>query len=276
MPEYIFETPEPVELFVEIGGGKVDVVAEDTGTTRVEVEGDDADDVTVTQDGRHVRVVGPKGRRVRLGFVKDLRVSVVVPSGSDAITRTGSADVQLTGEYGSGRFSAGSGRVTVPTFTGSVEIDTGSGRATVAEVGGALRSKTGSGELEVGSCGGDASVSAGSGGVRVGVLHGALVLKAGSGHVELGQVGAETTVTTGSGDITVGRIARGSLSARGGSGDIQVGVPAGTPVWTDISTGSGRLRNQLASVGEPEPGQEHVELRLGTGSGDVLLRQAQD
>jgi len=55
---------------------------------------------------------------------------------------------------------------------------------------------------------------------------------------------------------------------------MHVGVPAGLPVWTDISTVSGEIRSSLTGAGEPEPGAEHLELRAKTVSGDVVLTQA--
>jgi hypothetical protein len=52
---------------------------------------------------------------------------------------------------------------------------------------------------------------------------------------------------------------------------VHVGVPTGTPVWTDITTVSGRIHNALEGVGEPAEGADHVELRATTVSGDVVL-----
>ena len=63
MSSYEFETNEPVDLYVELGKGEVEVTASDTTATTVEVEGRDAERVEVRQDGRQISVIGPKGNR---------------------------------------------------------------------------------------------------------------------------------------------------------------------------------------------------------------------
>ena len=52
-----------------------------------------------------------------------------------------------------------------------------------------------------------------------------------------------------------------------------VGIPAGTPVWTDVSTVSGSIRSSLEGAGQPAEGEDHVELRAKTVSGDIVLTQ---
>jgi hypothetical protein len=50
-----------------------------------------------------------------------------------------------------------------------------------------------------------------------------------------------------------------------------VGIPAGTPVWTDISSLTGRIHSTLSGAGQPAEGQDHVEVRATTVSGNVSL-----
>ena len=78
-------------------------------------------------------------------------------------------------------------------------------------------------------------------------------------------------MTTGSGDTVIRTATRGRITSKGASGDVRIGVPAGTPVWTDITTVSGTVRSGLEGVGEPEPGADYVEVRATTVSGDVHL-----
>jgi DUF4097 and DUF4098 domain-containing protein YvlB len=66
---------------------------------------------------------------------------------------------------------------------------------------------------------------------------------------------------------------RGRLTAKNVSGDVRVGIPAGIPVWTDISSVTGSVRSDLDGAGEPSDGQDYIELRARTVSGDVYLRQ---
>ena len=80
-------------------------------------------------------------------------------------------------------------------------------------------------------------------------------------------------LTTGSGDLEIDVITAGRVQAKGASGGIRVGIPAGVPVWTDVSTVSGRIRSTLEGAGQPEPGADHVEVRAKTVSGDIVLVQ---
>jgi hypothetical protein len=80
-------------------------------------------------------------------------------------------------------------------------------------------------------------------------------------------------MSTGSGDLHIGAAHRGRLTVKGASGDVRVGIPAGVPVWTDISTLSGSIHSDLRGAGEPAAGADHIELRAKTVSGDIVLSQ---
>jgi DUF4097 and DUF4098 domain-containing protein YvlB len=97
--------------------------------------------------------------------------------------------------------------------------------------------------------------------------------KSGSGTIEVREGADDTSLSTASGDLRVGRFPAGRLSAKNVTGDIRVGIPAGVPVWTEVSSTTGTVRSTLAGAGEPADGQDYVELRATTVSGDVLLEQ---
>jgi hypothetical protein len=42
-------------------------------------------------------------------------------------------------------------------------------------------------------------------------------------------------------------------------------------VWTDISSLTGRIHSTLSGAGQPAEGQDHVEVRATTVSGNVSL-----
>ncbi len=98
-------------------------------------------------------------------------------------------------------------------------------------------------------------------------------MKSGSGGLRVREALADVSLKPASGDLVVDLMHRGQLVARNASGDITVGVPAGVPVWTDVSSVSGRIRSTLTSHGEPAEGQDFLELRAVTVSGDVHLAQ---
>ncbi len=265
-----FQTPQPVNLFIELGSGEVATHAVATDETTVEVVGPRAEEFQVEHNGSEVSVVAPKSR---LGAFRNdgHRVTVSLPEGSSLRTRTGSADVVASGSYGLVRLKTGSGDVDLEEADGPVVVDSGSGGVRGHEIRGELRIKSGSGDIDLGDLHGNVGISTGSGDVLIGHTHLQAVLKSGSGDQEIRVADTNVALRTASGDITVGQAASGTITANNVSGNVRIGVPAGTPVWTDISSVTGRITSTLESLGAPREGQDHLEVRATTVSGDVLL-----
>jgi DUF4097 and DUF4098 domain-containing protein YvlB len=269
-----FETPEPIDLYVELGKGKVEVRAEATGTSTVDIQGQHAEEVMVTFEGNRLSVIAPKdGGTWFGGRDRDLYVQVELPSGSDVAVKTGSADIEVEGQVNEARIKTGSGDVTCDTCTGPGRIETGSGEVELSEAHANLQVKSGSGDISVGTCLGNLNVSTGSGDVEVGTTNGSAIVKTGSGDLTVTTANADVSLSTGSGDMKIGTARRGRLSLKGASSDVEIGIPAGTPVWADINTVTGTVRSDLQSVGAPGEGQEHVELQARTVSGDIRLTE---
>lgn len=274
MTDHTFSTPRPVDLFAEIGRGSVEVHATETDHTDITISGRDAEQVIVRQDGRRISVIGPRQRGIIFGPDARLDVRITLPTRSDVAVRTGSAAIGVAGTVGAAQLKSGSGDVRVGVADGPAVVETGSGDIHLDAVHGALRAKSGSGDVVVGDAAKVASISTGSGDVRISASNGQTVVKTGSGDLEIGESTDDVTLSTGSGDLVVARAHRGRVTAKGASGDIRIGIPAGVPVWTDIVTVSGEIRSNLVSVGKPGEGADHVEVRTRTVSGDVVLAQA--
>lgn len=272
MSEHHFETLRPVSLYVELGKGSVEVEATDTTESHVTITGRDADHVVVDQDGDEISIVAPRQRTGFLSGDPTVHVVVSVPTGSDLAVKTGSADVTTTGSLGSARVRSGSGDVSLETVDVAT-VETGSGEVHLGSVGGDLRVKSGSGDVHVGRAASALSVSTGSGDVEVGATAGPTLVKTGSGDLKVTEAGSDVSLSTGSGDLVVTRAVRGRFTVKGASGDVRIGIPGGIPVWTDISTLTGRIHSTLEGAGQPEEGADHVEVRAVTVSGDVLLQQ---
>ena len=273
MSEHQFETHEPVKLYVELGAGTVEVRAEDTTESRVQVTGRDADRVMVDLEGDHLSVIAPKDRAGFLGGDRKLDIEITVPTDSRLQTKTGSADLTAHGHYSNTHVKTGSGDVQVDTVTGQCLVETGSGDIQLTTVELELRIKSGSGDIMVGRAGAAVSISTGSGDVKIDTADGPTVVKTGSGDFKVNEAQADIAMSTGSGDLVIGTANRGRVTAKGASGDVHVGIPAGVPVWTDVSTVSGRIRSSLTGAGEPEEGADYVELRAKTVSGDIVLTE---
>lgn len=273
---YEFPTTAPQDVFVELQGGDLRVTAEtsqESGAVTVDVMGDGEDGVDVRQHETTLSIEAPR----RTGFFAgriDVAVRVRVPAGSTLVTRVGSADVTGRGTFATVDLTTGSGDVSVDTVTGHAAVKTGSGSIAVRTIGGNARVKAGSGDITLGHVAGSAQLSTGSGSIEVRSAEGALSLKSGSGDVTVGHVAHEATLTAASGDLSVGHAGHGRLELNNVSGDIQVAVPPGTPVWSDVTSLTGRVRCDLPPTGAPAEGQPYVELRAKTVSGSIHLLPA--
>jgi DUF4097 and DUF4098 domain-containing protein YvlB len=268
-----FETPAPIELYVEIGKGQVALRATETDTTDVDIRGQHADEVTVTFENNRLSIVAPKESGGWFGGDKGLDVRVTLPTGSDVAVRPGSADIEIDGQVNEADLKTGSGDVTCDTFGGAARIGTGSGDIEISEAHAELQVKSGSGDISLGTCVGKLNVSTGSGDVEVGTTDSQSVVKTGSGDLKVATANSDISLSTGSGDLTINAVRRGRVNVKGASSDVHIGIPAGTPVWADINTVTGSVRSNVESVGAPQEGQDHVELQARTVSGDIVLSQ---
>lgn len=278
---HTFETPHPVELHVELGSGDLRTEATaTTATTTVEVTGPRAEEFVVEQSGDQVTVVAPHGRGV-FGPSHAHRVRVGLPPGSSLSTKTGSADTTARGDYALVRLRSGSGDVEVEQVDGPAAVDSGSGGVRLHRVGGDLRVKSGSGDVSAGEVEGTSAVTTGSGDVHLGLARGHVSLKSGSGDLRVERAESDVVLSSASGRQWVdhagprddGGATVVTITSTAVSGGLRVGVPPGTPVWTDLQAVSGRVSSALDSVGRPAPGQGHLEVRATTVSGDIRLEQ---
>lgn len=272
--QYSFDTPLPTNLYVEIGRGSVHVRAADVTTTTVQVDGSAMEDVEVTYEGDQISVVAPRKRTGFFGGSEPkVDVTVVAPTGSALVAKLGSADLVAEGSLGAVRTKTGSGDLRMEHVTGAAVVDTGSGDITLGRIDGDLRAKTGSGDVTVATTNSTAGISTGSGDVRINHTQAAAVLKAGSGDLRVDRADADLSLTSGSGDLVASLVTRGGVQARNATGDIVIGVPSGLPVWTDVSSVTGRISSNLEGAGQPADGEEHLELRATSVSGDIVLKQ---
>lgn len=266
-----FPTPGPTSLYVEIGSGNLTVHSDDVVDTTVDVNGRDADATVVEVRGDRVVVVAPQRRTGFLNGSHDLEVHVTLPHDSRLTTKLGSADVTVSGRIGEAEVRTGSGDVQIEQLSADALVETGSGDIEVGEVRGDLLVKSGSGDVHVGRLDGAGSVSTGSGDVHVDSAARPLQAKSGSGDMVVDEAQQDLALHTASGDVVVGRMHRGELRANNVSGDICVGILAGVPVWTDVTTLTGCIESSLAGAGRPEEGQDYIEIRAHTVSGDIRL-----
>jgi len=183
-------------------------------------------------------------------------VSVQAPLGSHVMVKSGSGDLAVSGAAGRLEMTTGSGRVTADQAAGNAKVDTGSGVVRLGPMAAGVRAKTGSGDVEVTSVGGVSTVVTGS------------------GDVWLGAVSSDVLARTGSGNVTIANAAAGQLELHTGSGEIRVGVRAGSPAEIDLSSGSGEARSDLDLASSPPESAPSLRIRGRTGSGSALVTTA--
>lgn len=260
----------PVETYVELQSGDVLVNATTTDHVIVEVTGSRAGSVVVETQGGQVRVVEPH----RTGFLSgrgDLRASLTVPERSALVGKLGSATVRATGVLGSVRLSTGAGDVTLEAVDGVAHLKTGAGDISVESLGAESEIKAGAGTITVGHVRGVTQLKTGAGSIHVEQATAPVTLKSGSGDLSVGATGEDATLSAASGDVRIARMTSGQANLKNVSGNIRLGIPDGTPVWTDVSTSTGRVRSTLSPTGAPADGQDHVEVRARSLSGDIYL-----
>lgn len=269
-----FDTPEPIDLYVENGRGTVDVTATDTTETTVRITGERAEEFEVRDLGDRIAIIAP--RRGGGFFGKDPRAEIVVevPVASGLDAKVGSSDVAAHGRFADTRVDSGSGDVALDIVDGDTVVQCGSGDVLAEHLAGEARIKSGSGDIRVNRADSNLLITTGSGDVRVDRAGAELAIKTGSGDAQVRSVASDVVFTTGSGDLLIGQASSGRVTAKTASGDISIGVLPGTPVWTDVRTASGRLSSTLPSTGEPAPDQDFLEVRATTASGDVTLHQS--
>jgi DUF4097 and DUF4098 domain-containing protein YvlB len=254
---YDFETPSPPRVSVRIPSGRLDLVAEETDRTIVEVEvrRGDEEDVLVEQRGGEIVIEARK----RFGFLREAEYIVLVraPHGLEAETETSSADVRIRGPIAALSTKTASGDVDVEQADGEARVRSASGDVSLQSVGGRADVNTASGDVELGSVGGEISIRTASGDVRV------------------GEAGAGVSIYTASGDQELSAAVQGSVDLKSASGDVRVGIKRGSRVYVDARSMSGDTTSELelGGVATADDGPL-VELKAVTMSGDITLVRA--
>jgi DUF4097 and DUF4098 domain-containing protein YvlB len=263
-----FEHTGPVTVAVRAQRGRVDITAADDAAVQVDVAplgGSEAAagaarDTYVALEGDTLVVDPPDRSGWQWRGAPRLAITIRVPTGSSIVATLASADLRAAGRYAQGQVKTSSGDAWIEQLTGSAQIESASGELTVGRVGGALRIGSASGKVRVGEVSGDVAA------------HGA------SGDITIRDVGGSLSARTASGAIDVGVVRRGRAGIHSASGDVEVGVAAGTRVWLDVSTASGSTVNDLTMSGPPGDTSREtaLQLRIRTASGDIAIRRVQD
>ena len=270
-----FPVTGPVRLRVEFGAGDITLKAQQTDSVTVDLRGSDdtgrglAAETVIEQRGDEVVVEVPR----RTGFLRrspQLQLAVTLPEGSRVDVRTESADLDATGRLGDTQVKTGSGDTRIE-HAADLTVQSGSADVSVGTTDGFATLTAGSGDVTARAIGGPGRVSTGSGDIRVERGNGPLQVNSGSGDIQVDAAEGDVNANTASGDQYINRVVRGRVKVNSASGDIHVGVVDGTPVWLDVNTISGGVSSALSGGEPPVDGEDAVEMRVNTVSGDITL-----
>ncbi len=258
MPDYTFNTPEPVDLRIKAASGSVTVIATDTDTSTVEVTAVDddaremADGTTVRLDGHRLTIETPERRQILSIRRRRINFTITVPSGSSLTSRTASATLSATGRYATVEAHTASGDMAVDQVDGDVEVHVASGDVTIGS-GRAVSAHSASGDIRIGHATGDVDVRCASGKIRVGVAEGSVRAK------------------TASGDISIEEARTGTVALEVASGDLRIGVRSGVTAHLDLRSVSGRIRSELPVEDAAPGGGAPLEIKARSTSGNVFV-----
>jgi DUF4097 and DUF4098 domain-containing protein YvlB len=235
-----FATADPVRLEVNVHAGEIEIATTEEGESTVSLSGSqkllDVTDVELLGD----RLVVGQQRKFLAGRFGSLHVVVRVPQGSRVSISTASAESTLVGSFG---------LLDVKSVSGDLRL--------TGEISGDARVKTVSGSVSLPRVGGD---------LDAGTV---------SGNVDAEAVEGSVTVKSVSGSLRVARLREGTVDFQSVSGDVHLGVAAGTNLDVDAGTASGDLSSEvpLSDVPGEQTGPKLV-VRGKTVSGDLRVVRA--
>jgi DUF4097 and DUF4098 domain-containing protein YvlB len=276
-----FQTPGAVRLDVRLGSGEIRLETSETAETTVRLEplrDNDASneaiqEARVEQRGDEILVDVRAARRFGRGA--DVLIEIGCPEDSSVRAKTGSADIEGRGRFGSVEVQTGSGDVQFSDVSGDAEINAASGDVQFARIGGRGRINTASGDVQLSSVAGEAKINSASGDVQIREAGNRLEVNTASGDVNVGEAASWVNANSASGDQTIGSVSEGKVDLKTASGDIRIGIREGSTLWVDARSRSGEVRSELpVSDLPPEGDAPHVELRANSMSGDITVVRA--
>jgi DUF4097 and DUF4098 domain-containing protein YvlB len=279
----VFDTPEPISVQIDLPVGDAWIKASDRADTVVEVRASNSSsksDVSAAEqtrveyaDGR-LLIKAPKSWR-RYSFFgpgSSVDVTIELPSGSSLQADAAWATFRCEGRLGESRFNTG-GDLRLDQ-TGALDVDTSAGGVTVGRAVGHARITTGYGQVRIREVDGPAVIKNSSGACWVGQATGAVRVNTAGGDITVDRALAAVTARTAYGAIRIGEIVRGPAILQTSYGDVEIGIPAGTAAWLDVSSLHGRVHNALDATGAPAQAGETAEIRASTSYGNVTIRRS--
>jgi DUF4097 and DUF4098 domain-containing protein YvlB len=161
---------------------------------------------------------------------------------------------------------------------GGADVKTASGDVAIQEARGDVRVKTASGDVHLEQVDGRLDVNSASGDLHVGTVAHETSAQLVSGDLYIREAGDSVSANTVSGDHRLENVSKGRMNLRAISGDITIGIRAGSKLYVDANTVSGSTSSELDLSETPSKEVSDdaplVELFAKTVSGDVRVERA--
>lgn len=244
-----FQIDGVAKIEARIASGRLEIRQGPAGTVRVEADAKEGD-LRVEQRGQTVVIATE-----RRGWLSSGRAEVVVtvPEGSNLTAGVASADVVCNVALGRLKVNTASGDV---RFTEAEQVDL----------------KTASGNVQ-GNSAGRISFASASGDIYLGVAGGRAELSTAAGGVRIEEAAGTVTSSTMSGDLDIRRFGGEDLEAKALSGDVRLGIPAGTTLDLQATTLSGDIHLPQPSADSAKQPIAHATVNVKLTSGDLTIKR---
>ncbi|QBI18455.1 hypothetical protein ER308_01980 [Egibacter rhizosphaerae] len=280
-----FHTPEPITAVIDVALGAVHLIASDRTDTVVTVNPSDRTreaDVEAAEktriehdsDGLAVRGHAPSGLGKLVGpSSRSGWVSVVIelPAGSDVEVDAQVGDVRADGRLGEVRVKT-NGEIRCDD-TGPARLETRAGAVTLGRAGGRV-TVVAAGEVRITAVQGEAEVKNLNGRTWIGEVTGELRVRSSNSDITIGRTHGPIEARTANGAISVGEVTGGRINLATGSGQVDVGIHAGTAAWVDAHSRFGRITRDLDDAHGPGDDGATAEIRARTSFGDIAIHRA--
>jgi hypothetical protein len=273
-----FDTPGPIAATLVVAGAQVRVTASDRTDTVVLVEPIDKASKKDLKVANKTRVDFAAGQlSVKTTASGDKNGSVVItidlPAGSSLVAYLAHSRVHADGSFGDCELHVASGRVQLDRID-ALQANIAAGEITVGHIAERADIDGAAFALRISEVEGTVKLSSSGGRTFIGHASADLDLISGSGAFDIDRADGSVTATTGDGAIRIGRLTRGQAKLSNGSGDIEVGISAGTAASIDVNSERGGVHDFVTAEGNSDPSDHKVMVHARTRHGDIIIQPA--
>ncbi|WP_328991325.1 DUF4097 family beta strand repeat-containing protein [Kribbella sp. NBC_01245] len=272
-----FETPGPIAAIVEVAGAKVRVSASDRTDTVVLVEPIDAasrKDVKVAENTKVEFADGQLSVKTKTAGDKNGSVAITIdlPTGSSLVAHLAFSAVRTEGSLGASELHMASGQAELDRVD-ALKANISSGEVAIGHIAGSADIDGAAFALRIGAVAGTLGYRGAGGQTWIGHAAADLELSSATSDFDIGRADGSVTASTASGAIRIGRMTNGQAKLKNGSGNIEVGISAGTAVSVDVDSERGAVHNFVAMQAEPGPSDAKISVHARTRHGDITLHR---